>query len=70
MTATFRRLFIDHPASVEETYVQHFGVALYFSATLARAAGAALVHAFVPGLCKRTASDIILELADKMKARR
>lgn len=70
MTDTFRRLFIEHPAHVDETYLQHFGVALGFAAVLARASGAALVHAVVPGLCKRTASDIILELADQMKARR
>ena len=70
MTDTFRRLFLDHPASVDENYLQHFGVALGYAAVLARASGAALMHALVPGLCKRTASDIILELADQMRTRR
>ena len=70
MTQTFRRLFIDHPSSVEESYFQHFGVALRFSGALGRAALSALIHAVVPGLCKRTASDIVLELAEQMQRRR
>ena len=70
MTAALRRLFTDHPAAVDETYAQHFGVALWFAGMLALAAGAALIHALIPGLCKRTASDIVLRLHAHMMHRR
>ncbi len=65
----FARLFIDHPAHVNETYVQHAGVALRFSVTLFIAAGAALVHAIVPSLCEHTASRLVAKLHAKLQAR-
>ena len=70
MHTALRRLFTDHPAAVDETYTQHFAVALWFAGMLGLAAGAALVHALVPGLCKRTASDIVIALYDRMAGRR
>ncbi|MEM9579771.1 MAG: DUF6356 family protein [Pseudomonadota bacterium] len=57
-----RRVFLDHPASVDETYLEHTAFALRFSARLLLAAGAALVHAFVPALCEKTASRIVAQL--------
>ena len=30
----FKRLFIDHPKSVDENYVEHFGVASRFGMTM------------------------------------
>ena len=65
-----RRAFTEHPAAVGETYVEHFGVALGFARCLGRASAAALVHAVVPSLCKTTASDCILGLADDIRSRR
>ncbi|WP_298292966.1 DUF6356 family protein [uncultured Litoreibacter sp.] len=56
--ATFR----THPASVGETYLGHMGFALRFACKLFVAAGAALVHAFIPPLCETTASRKVKEL--------
>ena len=64
-----QRVFIEHPQSVDESYVEHFGFALKFSGTLFLAAFAALVHALVPALCERTASRKINELHNRMHNR-
>ncbi len=65
-----QRVFLSHPASVEETYLQHMWFALRFSGRLAAAAGAALVHAVVPCLFEKTASRIIEDLHYRMHNRR
>lgn len=65
----FRRLFLAHPASVNETYLQHQRVALSFALPLLAAGVAALVHAVVPGLCKTTAGDAIRRLNHRLDAR-
>lgn len=57
-------LFTDHPATVGESYREHFAVALGISRGLAGAAAAAFVHALVPHLHQTTASDRIRDLAD------
>jgi len=56
------KLFLDHPASVDETYSQHMRFAFGFAFWLFVAAGAALVHAIIPALCETTASRIIKRL--------
>ena len=58
----FARLFLTHPASVDETYLEHARFALGFSLRLFAAAGAALVHAIVPALFEKTASTIVADL--------
>lgn len=55
-------LFLDHPASVNETYFGHMRFALGFAFWLGVAAAAALVHAFIPALCETTASRILKRL--------
>jgi hypothetical protein len=55
--------FTDHPASVGETYREHFAVAMGISRQLAGAAAAAFVHALVPRFHETTASDRIRALA-------
>lgn len=62
-------VFLAHPASVNETYVQHMRFAFGFAGALAVAAGAALVHAFVPALCETTASRIVKRLHARLSAR-
>ena len=57
-----KRLFIDHPRSVEENYVEHFGVASRFGFTMIRGGVCALIHAVVPGWCITTGSDTIVRL--------
>jgi hypothetical protein len=64
----FKKLFIDHPKSVNETYVQHFFTAMSFSIKLFKAAIASFIHALVPGLCIKTGSKAITELHVKMVA--
>ncbi|HZG31766.1 MAG TPA: DUF6356 family protein, partial [Sphingopyxis sp.] len=50
----FKRLFVDHPKSVDENYIEHFGVASRFGATMIYGGLCALVHAVVPGWCITT----------------
>lgn len=57
-----QRIFLDHPATVDETYGQHFLFALKFSGALFAAAGAALVHALIPCLFEKTASKTVARL--------
>lgn len=64
------RQLTDHPASVGETYGEHFRVAAGFARCLAVAAGAAAVHAIVPSLCTTSASDRLCRLHDEMTTRR
>ena len=64
----FKTLFIDHPKSVNETYVEHFFVAMSFSMKLFKAAFASFIHAIVPGLCVKTGSKAITELHVRMVA--
>lgn len=59
------RVFLDHPRKVDESYFGHALFALRFAGLLAAAAGAALVHAVIPSLCERTASDIVASLYAK-----
>lgn len=66
----FNRLFIDHPASVDESYAEHFVVAASFGTTMITAGLAALVHAVVPGWCITTASDTIARLNRTMVEKR
>lgn len=58
----FRRIFIEHPESVDESYFEHMAFALKFAGLLTLAAGAALIHAFIPAACEKTASKIIGKL--------
>jgi len=65
----FRRLFLSHPQQAGESYLQHQRVALSFAWPLLGAGLAAIVHAVVPGLCERTAGDIIRKLHGRLEKR-
>ncbi len=65
----FQRVFLDHPASVDETYFEHMRFALGFSGTLFLAAFAALAHALIPACCETTASRIIRRLYARIENR-
>jgi Family of unknown function (DUF6356) len=58
----FRRLFVDHPKSVDENYLEHFGVAGRFGVTMIYGGLCALVHAVVPGWCITSGSDTVKRL--------
>lgn len=64
-----RSWFTEHPGSVDETYGEHFRVALGYSGRLAAASGAALVHALCPSLCTTTASERVKSMCDEMMSR-
>ena len=65
-----QRLFIDHPASVGESYGEHLRASLRTAGRLAVAAAACALHALVPGLCKTTGSTAILALHAEVVPRR
>lgn len=56
------RVFLDHPQSVDETYLEHAAFAGKFSLRLFGAALAAAVHAVIPCLFEKTASRIVADL--------
>ncbi len=60
------RLFSDHPASVNESYGQHFGTAMGFGLRMIWGGLVCMVHAIVPGFCCTKASEMIGELHDRM----
>jgi hypothetical protein len=64
-----RRLFLDHPASVRETYFEHMGVAFRFGGRLLAAGAAAVVHGIVPAWHERTASKAVKTLHAELAAR-
>jgi hypothetical protein len=63
-----RALFSDHPASVGQTYWQHFVSALSFAYSLSRAALAVSAHALFPCVFEKTASRIVSGLHQRMVA--
>lgn len=63
------RVFLDHPAKVDEGFFEHMIFALRFAGLLFAAGGAALVHALVPCLFEKTASGIIDRLYARTQSR-
>jgi hypothetical protein len=57
-----RRMFTAHPASVGETYSEHFMVAFTIGLRMAMGAAVCLVHALLPFLFVTTGSRIITDL--------
>ena len=63
------KLILEHPRSIGETYGEHAGHAVYIGTRLIRAGCACLVHALLPGLCVRTASETIEDIQNLMEQR-
>ena len=63
---TWNRLFTDHPASVDETYGQHFMAAMGFGLRMIWGGVVCMLHAIVPGAFCTTGSDTINELHERM----
>lgn len=57
-----RRLLLDHPASMGESYGEHLAIAASFSLELFVASAACAVHAVVPGLFVSTGSRAVADL--------
>ncbi len=67
--SAFAAIFLDHPATVNETYFGHMRFALGFAFWLGAAAVAALIHALIPALCETTASRILKRLHARIENR-
>lgn len=59
------KTFLDHPRSVDETYLEHAAFAGKFSVKLFAAGLCALIHAVIPCLFEKTASRMIAEMYAK-----
>jgi len=70
LMSLFRSLFIEHPASVDETYLQHFTSALGFGARMIVAGVACMVHGVLPAVFVTRGSDAIRTLHDRMVVKR
>lgn len=65
-----RRLFLDHPRLIGETYGEHLRHAAGFGGLMVWAGLACLIHALLPFLFERTASRCVIELHARMAGRR
>ena len=66
----WKRLFADHPASVGESYWQHFASAMVFGVRMIWGGVLCLVHAVIPGAFCTKGSDLICELHERMVTNR
>ena len=66
----FDKIFLNHPRSVGESYIQHMGAAFRFGVLLFVAGLAACIHAIFPCLFETAASDIIKKINDEIKNRK
>lgn len=69
MARTLQRIFVDHPQSVDETYFEHLCFAGWFASRLFVAGAAALVHAVIPCLFEKTASNAIKDMHRRLVSR-
>ena len=58
--------FTAHLSNIGESYAQHFLHAIYYFVMLLTVAVCALIHAILPFLFEKTASQIISKLYSKM----
>ncbi|RYG82052.1 MAG: hypothetical protein EON59_14360 [Alphaproteobacteria bacterium] len=64
------RLLLAHPRTVGETYVEHAGIAGRFGATMVAGGLKCLVHAILPSVFERSASDCVAKLNGELTRRR
>jgi hypothetical protein len=65
-----RKIFLDHPRSVGESYYQHLACATGYGFRLTGAGLACLIHAVAPVLFKDTASGVVIGMSRELKDRR
>ena len=65
-----RRLFLDHPRSLDMSWARHAVGAVAIGATLVGAGLACLIHAIVPGWFTQTAGKTVTSMYDHMVRRR
>jgi hypothetical protein len=66
----FRSFFIEHPASVNETYLEHLLSALSFGTKMLVAGLACMLHGLLPALFVTRGSDTICALHERMMTKR
>ena len=64
-----KNIFIKHPNEVGETYLQHGYQSMRYSLTFLFLFAIAFIHAILPFLFKKTASDIVCEMSEHMECR-
>jgi Flp pilus assembly pilin Flp len=64
------RLLFAHPRTVGETYVEHARIAGRFGATMVVGGVKCLVHAVLPAVFERAASDCVARLNGELTRRR
>lgn len=64
------RLLFAHPRTVGESYSEHAGIASRFGATMVAGGVKCLVHALVPSVFERAASDTVAKLHGELTRRR
>ncbi|MEI4195068.1 DUF6356 family protein [Roseovarius sp. E0-M6] len=64
-----KRVFLDHPHSVDESYAEHARFAGGFALRLFAAGGCALVHAIIPAAFEKTASRMIADMYERTHGR-
>ena len=69
MQRMFRR-FTDHPATVNETYLQHMAMAFGFGGRMLLGSLACFLHGLFPWLCLTRGSDTIRALHHRMVTHR
>jgi len=70
MSNPINRLFIEHPASVGESYFQHLMMASRFASRMVLGGIACFLHGVFPFLWSKTGSGIISELHGSMLTHR
>ena len=65
-----RSLFSNHPASVGESYLEHFATAMRFSMTMIVGCVVCAIHALLPFLFEKTGSRIVEHLHRTMVTHR
>ena len=65
-----RALFLDHPATLGETYWQHFGVATRFGWRLTTGGLRCMAHGLLPFAWKTSGSDTVRALHAELVAKR
>jgi hypothetical protein len=62
----FKRLFLDHPRSVGETYFEHQRNALGYAVSMLAGGIACLLHSLIPGTFVTTGSRTVCKLYNRM----
>jgi hypothetical protein len=70
LMSLLRSLFVEHPASVDETYLEHLISAVSFGTKMIVAGVACMVHGLLPAVFVTRGSDTICALHERMVLKR